>query len=383
MKKAHELAPTELRTVEAYGGWLARNKDDAAATKVFDAYKQLVPQHPLILDDLAMIQKGQKIPLLVGSPQEGAAEVLYGLGSYLSRRGGEDLGLLYLRLALYLQPTHAMALITLGDMYTAAKKPDLAIELYEKVPGHSPLRENADVQRALDLDAIDKTDEAKALLQKQIASSPHNVDAIMAYGNILRARKDYAGCAEAYSKAVNEVQEPSRSNWVLFYFRGICNERSKHWDKAEDDLKKALTLYPDQPQVLNYLGYSWVDQGKNVDAGMEMINKAVNQKPNDGYFVDSLGWGYYKLGKMDQAVKTMERAVELKPEDPTINDHLGDVYWKVGREREAKFQWMQARDLKPEPEELQSLDKKIANGLPGEPSNAAQADKPKKTDNGG
>jgi tetratricopeptide (TPR) repeat protein len=383
LEKAHELAPTDLRAVEAYSGWLTRNQNDADAIKILDAYKQLAPHHPLILDDLAMIKKGQKIPLLVGSPQEGAAEVLYGLGAYLSRRGGEDLGLLYLRLSLYLAPTHPMALITLGDMYAAAKKPDLAISLYEKVPERSPLRANADVQRALNLDAADKTDEAKELLQKQIAKDPHDIDAIMAYGSILRTRKDYAACADAYTKAVDEIGTPSRAEWTLFYFRGICYERSKNWNKAEADLKKALELYPDQPQVLNYLGYSWIDQGKNLDDGMAMINKAVNQKPNDGYFVDSLGWAYYRTGKMDQAVEQMERAVELKPEDPTINDHLGDVYWKVGREREAKFQWMQARDLKPEPDELEQLNKKIANGLPGEPSDAAQAEKRKKADNGG
>ena len=160
----------------------------------------------------------------------------------------------------------------------------------------------------------------------------------MALGNILRARKQFAECAEAYSKAHRAASpSPSKPNWLIFYFRGICYERSKQWPKAEADLKKALELFPDQPHVLNYLGYSWVDQGINLDEGMKMIRRAVEQRPDDGYIVDSLGWAYYRLGNYEEAVKHLERAVELKPEDPTINDHLGDAYWKVGRKLEAQI----------------------------------------------
>jgi Flp pilus assembly protein TadD len=129
------------------------------------------------------------------------------------------------------------------------------------------------------------------------------------------------------------------------------------------DFQKALELNPDQPQVLNYLGYSWVDQGVNLEAGMEMIKKAVELRPKDGYIVDSLGWAYYRLGRFDEAVKHLERAIELRPEDPTINDHLGDAYWKVGRELEARFQWSHARDLKPEPEDLVKIEAKLKDGL--------------------
>ena len=155
-----------------------------------------------------------------------------------------------------------------------------------------------------------------------------------------------------FARASHTHAEPEKPNWLIFYFRGICYERSKQWPKAEADLKKALELFPDQPHVLNYLGYSWVDQGINLDEGMRMITRAVEQRADDGYIVDSLGWAYYRLGNYEEAVKHLERAVELKPEDPTINDHLGDAYWKVGRVLEARFQWSHARDLKPEPEDL-------------------------------
>ena len=186
----------------------------------------------------------------------------------------------------------------------------------------------------------------------------------MALGNILRARKKFAECADVYSKGIDTIAKAEKPNWVIYYFRGICYERSKQWPKAEADLKKALELFPDQPQVLNYLGYSWVDQGVNLDEGMRMIRRAVEQRADDGYIVDSLGWAYYRLGNYEEAVKHLERAVELKPEDPTINDHLGDAYWQVGRTLEARFQWAHARDLKPEPEELEKIEEKLKSGLP-------------------
>ena len=143
-------------------------------------------------------------------------------------------------------------------------------------------------------------------------------------------------------------------------------------------MKKALELQPEQPHVLNYLGYSWIDQGINLDEGMKMIKRAVDQRPDDGYIVDSLGWAYYRIGNYEDAVKNLERAIDLKPEDPTINDHLGDAYWRVGRTLEAKFQWAHARDLKPEPEELPKIEAKIENGLPDDTSSAASADKKKR-----
>ena len=169
---------------------------------------------------------------------------------------------------------------------------------------------------------------------------------------------------------------------MIYYFRGICFERAKQWAKAEADLKKSLELFPDQPHVLNYLGYSWIDQGINLDEGMRMIRRAVEQRADDGYIVDSLGWAYYRLGNMDEAVKHLERAVELKPEDPTINDHLGDAYWRVGRVLEARFQWSHARDLKPEPEDLGKIEDKLKNGLPDDTSSAADAAAQKKPGGG-
>jgi Flp pilus assembly protein TadD len=383
LERAYKLDPSEMRLVEAYGGWSARNGAKDQATKIFSDFDKLLPRHPLISAAQEAVNKGDKLPLIVGSPQQGAAEALYGLGSWVGRRGGEDLGLVYLQLALYLEPTHPLALISLADLYSAVKKPQLAIKLYERVPANSPLRRNANIQLALDLDGLDRTDEAKKQLDKLIAERPKDIEAILALGNILRGRKMFSECADVYSKGIATIDNPQKSDWVMFYFRGICLERAKQWDKAEADLKKALVLFPEQPQVLNYLGYSWIDQGVNLDEGMKMIRRAVEQKPDDGYIVDSLGWAYFRLGNYDDAVKQLERAVELKPEDPTVNDHLGDVYWRIGRTQEARFQWSHARDLKPEPEEIPKIEQKLKSGLADETSSAAEAEKTKKTGSGG
>ena len=158
-----------------------------------------------------------------------------------------------------------------------------------------------------------------------------------------------------------------------------CYERAKEWPKAEDDFKKALELFPDQPLVLNYLGYSWVDQGVKLDEAFKMLRRAVELRPNDGYIVDSLGWAHYKLGQYNEAAQTLERAVDLKPADPVLNDHLGDAYWHVNRKVEAQFQWNHARDMNPEPEDLPGILKKIQGGLPDAnpenppPDNSAKA----------
>ncbi len=377
--RAYKLEPTALRIVQAYASWLSRNGDKDQALKIMEEFEKTLPNHPLVVDALDQLKKTGKLPLLVDNAQLGGAEALYGLGAALGRREEElslaNRGLAYLQLALFLNPTNHLALLSLGDLYDAMKKPELAIAAYDKVPADSPIKRLADIQVAIDLDSLDRTDEARKQLERLISAHPDNLEAILAFGGILRERKQYADCADVYSKAIATIPNPDRSNWTIFYFRGICYERAKQWDKAEADLKKALELYPDQPHVLNYLGYSWIDQGINLDEGMRMIKKSVEQRPDDGYIVDSLGWAYFRLGNYDEAVKQLDRAVELKPTDPTINDHLGDAYWKVGRTLEAKFQWSHARDLKPEPDELAKIEQKLKSGL-DEESSSADARKP-------
>jgi tetratricopeptide (TPR) repeat protein len=383
-ERAYKLDDSMLRVSEAYARWLSRNKDSTAAKAVYEAFDKKLPRHPLVLEGLRETKAGKKLSPLVDSPQSGAAEALYGIGATLTRRGGEDLALVYLQLALYLAPNHPLALLSLADLYESVKKPAMAIKIYERVPASSPLKRNAQIQLATNLDAADRSDEAIKILKTVTTEDPKDLEAIMALGNIERGRKKFADCAETYSLGIDALPPNNdKANSVYYYYRGICEERSKQWSKAEADMRKALELQPEQPHVLNYLGYSWIDQGINLDEGMKMIKRAVEQRPDDGYIVDSLGWAYYRIGNYEDAVKHLERAIDLKPEDPTINDHLGDAYWRIGRTLEAKFQWAHARDLKPEPEELPKIEAKLENGLPEDTSSAASADKKKEDGKGG
>jgi tetratricopeptide (TPR) repeat protein len=383
-ERVYKLDDSMLRVTEAYARWLSRNKDDAAAQAIYETFDKKLPRHPLVLEGLRETKAGKKLSPLVDSAQAGAAEALYGIGATLTRRGGEDLALVYLQLALYLAPNHPLALLSLADLYESVKKPAMAIKVYERMPASSPLKRNAQIQLATNLDAADRSDEAIKILKTVTSEDSKDLEAIMALGNIERGRKKFADCAQTYSMGI-DVLPPNndKANSIYYYYRGICEERSKQWNKAEADMRKALELQPEQPHVLNYLGYSWIDQGINLDEGMKMIKRAVEQRPDDGYIVDSLGWAYYRIGNFEDAVKNLERAIDLKPEDPTINDHLGDAYWRIGRTLEAKFQWAHARDLKPEPEELPKIEAKIENGLPEDTSSAASADKKKEDGKGG
>jgi tetratricopeptide (TPR) repeat protein len=385
LERAHKLDDSMLRVADDYARWLSRNKDAAAATAVYDAFDKKLPRHPLVLEGLRETKAGKKLSPLVDSPQTGAAEALYGIGAMMTRRGGEQLALVYLQLALYLHPNHSLALLSLADLYESVKKPAMAIKVYERMPASSPLKRNAQIQLATNLDAAERSDEAIKILKTVTTEDPKDIEAIMALGNIERGRKKFADCVTTYSQGIDALPEANeKTNWIYYYYRGICEERSKQWSKAEADMRKALDLQPEQPHVLNYLGYSWIDQGINLDEGMKMIKRAVDQRPDDGYIVDSLGWAYFRIGSFEDAVKNLERAIDLKPEDPTINDHLGDAYWRIGRTLEAKFQWAHARDLKPEPEELPKIEAKINNGLSDDASSsAASADKKKEDGKGG
>jgi tetratricopeptide (TPR) repeat protein len=384
LERAYKLEDSMLRVADDYARWLSRNKDSASATAIYEAFDKKLPRHPLVQEGLRETKAGKKLLPLVDSPQSGAAEALYGIGASLTRRGGEDLALVYLQLALNLAPNHPMALLSLADLYESVRKPAMAIKIYERMPASSPLRRNAQIQLAINLDAADRSDEAIRILKNITAEDPKDLEALMALGNVERGRKKFADCAQSYSRGIDALPPTTDKNtWIYYYYRGICEERSKQWRMAEADMRKALELQPEQPHVLNYLGYSWIDQGINLDEGMKMIKRAVEQRPDDGYIVDSLGWAYYRIGNYEDAVKNLERAIDLKPEDPTINDHLGDAYWRVGRTLEAKFQWAHARDLKPEPEDLPKIEAKMENGLPDDTSSAASADKKKEDDKGG
>ncbi|MCL6706116.1 tetratricopeptide repeat protein [Pseudomonas sp. R2.Fl] len=311
------------------------------------------------------IEKGEKLEPVVTNAAEGAAGVLFAIGGALNRPGAEDTVMLYLQFARALDPKSADTLILLGGIAETAEQPERAIEYYGAVPAGSPMRRLSEMQLGLTLAQTNRVDDAKRHLQSLIDADPSDFRSYLALGSVLSDAKDYAAMAETYDKAVEAIgPAPARPHWPVFFQRGIAYERLKKWPQAEPNFRKALELNPDQPQVLNYLGYSWVDMNENLDEGLDMIRKAVELRPDDGYIVDSLGWAYYRLQRFDEAVSELERAAELKAGDATINDHLGDAYWRVGRKLEAVYQWQRALGSSPEAAEIPKIEGKIAKGLP-------------------
>lgn len=326
------------------------------------------------------IEAGGKPKPMVENAAQGAAGVLFSIGGALNREGAEDTVMLYLQLSHALDKDAADTLVLLGGIAENAKQPEKAIEFYRQVPETSPMRRISELQLGLTLAETGKVDDARTHLQGLIASDPKDVRSYLAYGSVLSEAKDYAAMAANYDKAVEVIgQSPAKNHWSIFFQRGIANERLKKWDKAEPDFRKALELNPEQPQVLNYLGYSWVDMNRNLQEGLEMIKKAVDLRPDDGYIVDSLGWAYYRLGRFEDSVVELERAAELRAGDATINDHLGDAYWRVGRKLEATYQWKRALASEPEEAEVPKIQAKIDKGMPPVEADAAKID-PKPVD---
>jgi tetratricopeptide (TPR) repeat protein len=376
--------PRTLRTMLAYAYSAIASGDHKLARGIVKEHldRTTGEGHPLaraLRDELAA---GDPVKTkLVTNASQGLAEVFYGLGEALTNEGesGVAVGILYLQLAINLQPDFPFALAALANAHESTKRYAAAIATYDRIPKGSPLSSTIEIRKAINLNALEKVDEAKKVLEGLAAADPNDIRPLDALGGIMRSHKRYAEAIDYYTRAINLIQKPEKRHWTFYYSRGTSYERIKKWPQAEVDLQKALQLYPDQPLVLNYLGYSWIDQNRNLKEGMKLIEKAVALKPDDGYIVDSLGWAHFRLGNFKEAVKHLERAVELRPEDPVLNDHLGDALWKVGREREARFQWEQSLSLKPEPEDAERTKKKLVHGLnPPKPQEAkAPAKKPK------
>jgi tetratricopeptide (TPR) repeat protein len=369
--QAFKKNPGTLRVAEAYARHAVNNNNRKLALQTLKTHIAKSQVHPLSQALLREIEGGKMPALLVTTPSEGLAEVFYGIGDALAGEGGLDMGIIFLQFSLYLKPDFPIAHVALAEAYEGAKKYDLEMDAFDQIPESSPLWLNVQIQKAFALNALDRVDDAKGLIEKLIAKNPKDIRPLDALGNILRSHERYGEARDYYTRAIALLAKAGKENWTLYYSRGVCNERLHDWPSAEADLKRALELSPDESLVLNYLGYTWVDQGHNLKTGMDYIRKAVKLKPDDGYYVDSLGWAYFKLGNLPAAVEQLERAVELKPDDPVVNDHLGDAYWRIGRILEAKYQWQQALTLKPDSDQTTELEKKIKAGLPTGPETKA------------
>lgn len=355
--------PATIRGIMAHAQVLVQLDRQADALELLDGALGAVsdPGLAALRDELAA-DPARSYDFVV-SAQQGVAEAFYSVAQALGTDGGTTLPLIYARAARVLDETQVDAVLLSAELLLDEGQMELAAETYESVPPDHPQFITAEMGRSEALFEMGREDRAAEVLQALARANPDLATIHAALGDTLRRMERFEEAAEAYSDALALLDPDLPQNWFLLYARGISYEQSDRWDEAEADFRRALELNPDQPQVLNYLGYSLVEQRRSLDEALDMIERAVAGEPRSGYIVDSLGWVFYRLGRFDEAVAPMERAVELLPTDPIINDHLGDVYWMVGREREAEFQWQRALSFDPEPAEAERIRLKLEIGL--------------------
>jgi tetratricopeptide (TPR) repeat protein len=361
-RKALELDKGGLRTtVFAAEGLRRLGKADEART-ILRAYGEKFSDS-VVMDALAAPNAPAPKP---PSPAAGIAEIMFDIGGILGsdpRNQRVDLGLIFQLMAVELRPDHDFAWLMISGLYEQFQRPLKATAALAKIVSPSPLYWQARLRTAA-LDAQEeRLDQAITRLRALIAEKPERIDAALTLADLLRGKERYADAIVAYNTAISRLKTVEERHWPIYFGRGIVLERSKRWPDAEKDMKKALELSPEQPYVLNYLGYSWIDQGLNLDEGMKMLKRATELRPDDGAISDSVGWAYYRLGEYAKAVDWLEKASEQKGDDATIVEHLGDAYWHVGRMREARFQWERALHQKPDKDRVPVIKDKLDKGL--------------------
>lgn len=319
---------------------------------------------PGLLDLRERLSAGETLPLtVVRNARDGIAEVFFSVAGALAGEAGDGYTLIYTRIAGYLRPDHNGAILLTAQLLENLGRYELATIAYNEIPRDDPAFHAAELGRAEALGLSGNTDAAIEVLQQLSKSHANQPQVHIDLGDRLRGLERYEEAAAAYDKAIDLYENPEAPQWIVFFARGIALERIGKWEKSEADFRKALDLNPGQPQVLNYLGYSFVELQTNLDEALDMIERAVTARPDDGYITDSLGWVLYRLNRYGEAVDHMERAAELMPVDPVINDHLGDVYWAVGRKREAEFQWTRAMSFDPDEKDATRIRRKLEVGL--------------------
>jgi tetratricopeptide (TPR) repeat protein len=344
-----------LRLAQILASWQARQGHLGDAQRTLESIASGTDEMTLAVPGLIAGSLGRP----VARASDGIAEGYLELAAALRQQDATDFAMLLLRLSIDLRPDLTPARMLMADVMESTHHPEAALAVLAPVSDQDPLSAVVRLNRAMLTNRLGHTDEALHQLERLAHDYPDSPVPDIQAGDVLRDKNRFQDAILAYDRALARTRAPSRSVWPLLYARGVAHERAHQWPKAEADFKRALELAPDQPTVLNYLGYSWADQGTNLAEARQMINKALQQRPDDGAIVDSLGWVTLRQGDPQAAVKLLERAVELQPEDPTINGHLGDAYWAVGRKLEATFQWRRALTLNPEPDDAARIEVRL------------------------
>jgi tetratricopeptide (TPR) repeat protein len=355
------MPEASLRLAQILASWQARSGQAGDAQRILAALPATMPNLSIAMPGL--IANVTKRP--VARPSEGIAEAYFTFAALLRAQDANDFSLIMLRLALDLRPDFAAARLLAADILGTQHHQQSALRILNEVPASDPIVAVVQLRRATLIEQLGRSDDAMRDLERLAREYPDSPLPDAQRGDILRSKQRFSDAVEAYDKAIGRISRPVASDWVVYYDRGVAEERSHQWPKAKADFEHALQLSPDQPFVLNYLGYSLADMGHHLDEARQMIQSAAARRPNDGAITDSLGWVMFRQGHSRDAVKMLERAVELEPEDATINAHLGDAYWAVGRKIEAQYQWRRALNLNPTADDAAKLEAKLNTGHTG------------------
>jgi tetratricopeptide (TPR) repeat protein len=351
-----DLGDESPRTAYILASWYARSGRIAKAEGVLNRLADNVPEAAIAVP--GMIASLNRRP--IAHAVDGMAEAYATFAAALRAQETGEFAMVMARLALDVKPDSVTARLLAADIQSNAHHYDAALVLLEDAAQtNDPITPLIRLRHAAVLERMDRVDEAIREVERVGRDYPDSLLPDLELGDLLRSKHRFTEAILAYDRVIERIHQPSPKDWPIYYDRGIAYERTGQWNRAEADFNHALELSPDQPAVLNYLGYAWADMGRNLDRARDMIQRAAARRPNDGAITDSLGWVLYRQGNVGEATRILERAVGLEPEDPTITEHLGDAYWAVGRKIEAQYQWRRALTLSPSPEDAAKLEAKI------------------------
>ncbi len=369
-----------LRLSMSLGNLYERMVEPAKAKELYDAFTKRSPNNYIFDAAYARLEKNQVAPANIRTATDGIAQVLFDIATSFEGQAGSEMAIVYAQLSAYMQPDFEFNQLLMAELFEAFEQYDEAATIHAQLMNHPAFYWSAGLRLARDYDKMNQQAKSIEILEKMRKTHPKRVEAVTMLGDLYRNRKDYAAAIEAYSEAIENSDPIGKTDWPLFYARGTAFERAGLWVQAEKDLQQSLQLSPEQPYVMNYLAYSWVERGEKLDEALGLLEKAVALAPGDAFIIDSLGWALYRMGKYEDAEKILQKAVEARPYDPQLIDHYGDALWRLDRIEQARIQWNRALSFEPEAELKKSIDGKLQNGLKQE-SKLEAKDTPPKTPN--
>lgn len=354
-----DLITPPFRYIRTMGHFYKQRGETAKALEIYKLYQEKQNMAPSFVE--AFNKSNTKKP--INNAVDGMVEILVDIATLYFQNYLYDEALPYLHIANYLHPNDGHLHFLIALQFEHLDHFERAIEYYKKIEKTDLFYLDSQLQIAYNYNLNGDLEKAKKLLYKISEDYPDRHEALITLADILHNKKKYDEAEVLYTKALERIGTPTKRHWPIFYARAIGYERVNLWEKAEADFLRALELHPNQPDVLNYLGYSWITRGENIERAKAMIDISVRKRPYDAHIIDSLGWSHYALGEYEQAVEHLEKALSMTPSDPVVNDHLGDAYWQTGRKLEAVFQWNHALTFDPDPEEAEKIKEKIKNGL--------------------